>query len=99
MRGEPFDKVSHDVHVWVRGGVDEQGHKGRVVFRANVANRWLHVGDHAAPQVVDHPLAIDEEIHAPLAPGDDRLAFADDEANGAKKVWRQTKIGLLRGVR
>ena len=47
---------------------------------------------------VDHPLAIDEEIHAPLAPGDDRLAFADDEANGIKKVWRQTKIGLLRGV-
>mgnify|MGYP007004371980 CR=1 FL=1 len=48
--------------------------------------------------MVDHPLAIDEEIHAPLAPGDDRLAFADDEANGIKKVWRQTKIGLLRGV-
>jgi hypothetical protein len=83
----------------VRGGVDEQGHKGRVVFRANVANRWLHVGDHAAPQVVDHPFAIDEEIHAPLAPGDNRLALADDEADGINKVWRKTKVSLMRRMR
>jgi len=99
MRGEAFDEISHNVHVWVRSGVDEQGHKGRVVFCTDVANRWLHVGEHAAPPVVDHPLAIGEKIHSPLAPFDNRLAFADDEADSIEKVWRQTKIGLLRRVR